>query len=135
MGLVRIPANLRDFDIISLVDSPRGVLDDIAVAIGRHGLAPGQVEGMVICKEFPNRRSDYYHLIEDVEKVLGYRIRTLSVAGLLLLLWLQKTISELDIANGCVATRGSEGIASSFRPIVPHDAVGVLDSRYFAATK
>ena len=121
-----------DFDIVSLVDSPRGLLDDVAVCVSRHGVAKDSIRAMIVCLEFPNKRSDYYHIVEDVKSILNIEICTVSVAGLLLAMWTHRTLGDIDFAN-CVALRGSETVAGGFRSIT--DSPSILRSRYFSATK
>lgn len=121
-----------DFDLVSLVDSPRNLLDDVAVCVSRHGVRRDRIGAMIINMEFPNKRSDYYHLIEDIKKVAELEIRTLPVAALLLSLWNHSGIQAIDLSH-CVATRNDEDSSGGVRSIVNN--YSILRSRYFCATK
>jgi Fe-S-cluster-containing hydrogenase component 2 len=121
-----------DFDEVSLIESPRSLLDDVAVCVSRHKVPRKSIAAAIICKEFPNKRTDFYHLIDDFEKVADLRIRTISVAGLLVLLWAHRSIEDIDILKNCNATEGNETIVAAFSKLVPEQ---VLWNRYFMATK
>jgi Fe-S-cluster-containing hydrogenase component 2 len=121
-----------DFDLVSLVDSPRNLLDDIAVCVSRHGVSRESICAAVINIEFPNKRSDYYHLIEDIQKVAGATIITLPVAALLLALWGHKKIDCINLSE-CVAIKNSEGSAACVKGFVSDQLL--LNSRYLRATK
>lgn len=43
----------------------------------------------------PNRRSEYWQIIEDIEKVVGLKINTLSIGALLLASWARQFIPDL----------------------------------------
>ncbi len=121
-----------DFDEVSLIESPRSLLDDVAVCVSRHKVPRKSIGAAIICKDFPNKRTDFYHLIDDFEKVVDLRIRTISVAGLLVLLWSHRSIDDIDILKNCNATEGNETIVAAFSKLVP---VQALWNRYFMATK
>ena len=121
-----------DFDIASNLDTPRALLDDIAVCVSRHQVSRNKIGAMIICLEFPNKRSGYYHLIEDIMKVVGLEILTLSVAGLLLALWSHREIQDIDLAK-CVVMQNSKDIGDAFHGIVGRS--DVLRTRYFGPTK
>lgn len=117
---------------VPFVDSPRNLLDDVAVCVSRHGVRRDRIGAMIINMEFPNKRSDYYHLIEDIKKVAELEIRTLPVAALLLSLWNHSGIQAIDLSH-CVATRNDEDSSGGVRSIV--NDYSILRSRYFCATK
>ncbi len=121
-----------DFDLVSLVDSPRNLLDDIAVCVSRHGVSRDTICAAVINIEFPNKRSDYYHLIEDIQKVAGVTIITLPLAALLATLWGHKKIDSINLAE-CVAVKNSESSAACVSGIIADQTL--LYSRYLRATK
>ena len=125
-----------DFDVNSLIDSPRSVLDDYAVCVARHGIPPQEVRGAIVCLEFPNRRSDYYDLISDIQNVLDVRITTLSVASLLLLLWHSRRLSRDMLEEGFLAKLHTEGIAEDMaqQGLSPWTRQ-LLRTRFFRAIK
>lgn len=124
-----------DFNEISLVESPRALVDDVAVCVSRHKVARDKISAAIVCVEFPNKRSDYYHLVDDFEKVIDLGIRTIPVAGLFVLLWTNENIDSIDIVKDCKAIEGQEGVSRAFVKVLPPNAKAILDTRYFMATK
>lgn len=76
-----------------MLDAPRDILDDMAVFISRYGLDKQRIQPLIIGLELPNQRSEYWQVIEDIKNVLGAKIATLTIGGLLLLAWKYKTIN------------------------------------------
>ena len=71
----------------SVLDSPRALLEDIAVLHGRYGIDVNSIEAVSVILGLPNARSEYFQVIADIEKVLGIRCRTLTIGALLTVLW------------------------------------------------
>lgn len=70
-----------------VLESPRALLEDVAVLQSRYGFATDAIDPVSIILAFPNVRSEYYQVIRDIEKVLGLRCRTVTVGALIALLW------------------------------------------------
>lgn len=70
-----------------VLESPRALLEDVAVLHSRYGYAVDGIDPVSIILSFPNVRSEYYQVIRDIEKVLGLRCRTVTVGALVALLW------------------------------------------------
>lgn len=70
-----------------VLDSPRALLEDVAVLHSRYGYAVDAIDPISIILAFPNVRSEYYQVVRDIEKVIGLRCRTLTVGALVTLLW------------------------------------------------
>ena len=70
-----------------VLESPRALLDDVAVLHGRYGIELGGIDPVSVIIRLPNVRSEYYRVISDIEKVLKLRCRTVTVGALLALLW------------------------------------------------
>jgi Fe-S-cluster-containing hydrogenase component 2 len=87
-----------EFDWNALLDSPRSVLDDIAVLMSRYEVgSPESIVPIVICLSFPNSRSEYWRVVKDIFVVLGLRINSLTIGSLMLFVWNWK---ELDLLAG-----------------------------------
>lgn len=69
------------------LDSPRALLEDIAVLHTRYALPIGVICPISLVLSLPNARSEYYQVIDDIQRVLGIRCRTITVGALFLLLW------------------------------------------------
>lgn len=81
----------------SVIESPRALLEDIAVLHSRYGYAVSDVDALSIILSFPNLRSEYYQVIRDIDLVLGVRCRTITVGALIALLW---NFSSIDGVSG-----------------------------------
>ena len=113
-----------------VLDSPRALLEDVAVLHSRYGYATDIIDPVSIILAFPNVRSEYYQVVRDIEKVLRLRCRTLTVGILIALLWNLRRIQGFDgdvfaIGEGVVdlsdfiADKGEqwkEPYAGAFRP-------------------
>lgn len=74
------------------LEPPRAVLDDIAVLHARYGVEKQTILPLIVHLELPNARTGHWQVAEDIAAVLGIRIRTVTLAALLLLLWHRKPL-------------------------------------------
>jgi hypothetical protein len=86
-----------EFGDVAVLDAPRDLMDDVAVCVGRHGKVKGSMVAMVITDVLPNRRSEYWRILQDIKTVLDVKISTVTVLALCLLVWRRKKISSLPI--------------------------------------
>lgn len=86
-----------------VLESPRALLEDVAVLHSRYGYAVDGIDPVSVILSFPNVRSEYYQVIRDIENVLGLRCRTVTVGALVALLW---NFAKLDGFNGDAFTVG-----------------------------
>lgn len=84
-----------EFGDVAVLDAPRDLLDDVAVSVGRLGKDPASLAAYVVTDVLPNWRSEYWRIIQDVRKVLGLRIGTITVLALCLLVWRGKRLADL----------------------------------------
>ncbi len=80
----------------AILDAPRNLLDDYAVMYTRRGEKDISIVPLVICWDLPNRRTDYWNVIADINAILGIKIKTLSILALALYYW---TDSSIDLSN------------------------------------
>ena len=116
---------------VGVLESPRALLEDVAVLHSRYGYEVAGIDPVSIILTFPNVRSEYYQVIRDIEKVLGLRCRTITIGALITLLW---KCGELDGFDGdafaigegridlssCLGldnTKFSEPYPGAFRPV------------------
>ncbi|RME57399.1 hypothetical protein D6779_08765 [Candidatus Parcubacteria bacterium] len=85
------------------LDSPRALLEDVAVLHSRYGYAVDEIDPVSIVLSLPNSRSEYYQVIRDIEKVLRLRCRTITIGALIALLW---NCVKLEGFDGDVFTVG-----------------------------
>lgn len=71
----------------AMLDAPRNLLDDIAVRSNRNGLTIDKMVPIVICWTFPNNRTDYWNVINDIYKVLDIKIKTIPIMAIAVSYW------------------------------------------------
>lgn len=74
------------------LESPRAILDDIAVLSSRYGIGKEEIKPFIISLEFPNIRTEYWRVLKDIKDVFGIRIHSLSLGALCLLAWSFKKV-------------------------------------------
>ena len=78
------------------LDAPRDILDSLAVLVSRYKWSLPEARLMIISDLLPNKRSEYWHIIYDIKKILGVKISTITIFSLMLLIWNKK---YLDLEN------------------------------------
>lgn len=71
----------------TILDAPRNLLDDYAVAVSRNKLDSKPIVPLVICWDLPNKRTDYWNVVYDINQILGLKIKTISIPALALHYW------------------------------------------------
>ena len=71
----------------AVLESPRELLEDVAVLHGRYGIEIGSIDPVSVITRLPNTRSEYFRVMSDIEKVLNLRCRTVTVGALLAVMW------------------------------------------------
>ena len=92
---------------VGVLESPRALLEDVAVLHSRYGYQVDGIDPVSIILAFPNVRSEYYQVTRDIEKVLGLRCRTITVGFLVAMLW---NFMKLDGFEGSAFTIGESTI-------------------------
>jgi NAD-dependent dihydropyrimidine dehydrogenase PreA subunit len=69
------------------LESPRALLEDVAVLHSRYGIRVDQIDPVSVVLSIPNVRSEYFQVIADIEKVLNVRCRTLTIGALVSVVW------------------------------------------------
>ena len=72
---------------VETLESPRALLEDVAILHSRYGFAVADIDPLSIILTFPNARAEYYNVIGDIERVLGIRCVTITLGALMALLW------------------------------------------------
>mgnify|MGYP001564513676 FL=1 len=80
----------------NVVESPRALLEDVAILHSRYGLALPEIYPLSIVLALPNVRSEYYQVVQDIANVLHLDIRTITVGALAAILWHLGTLTTLD---------------------------------------
>jgi ferredoxin len=71
----------------ALLDSPRNVLDNVAVVVSRYGMCMVGLVPLIVSIGLPNQRGEYWQVINDSATVLNLKIRSLTAGALLVLVW------------------------------------------------
>lgn len=71
----------------AMLDAPRNLLDDIAVRFNRNNSPIYKILPIVICWTFPNNRTDYWNVINDIHNVLDIKIKTVPIIALAVCYW------------------------------------------------
>jgi Fe-S-cluster-containing hydrogenase component 2 len=83
-----------EFSEEAVMDSPRDILDDCAVLNARHAVPLQRIDPLIVSLRFPNKRSEYWRVIQDIRTVLNVRIASITIGAMLLLLWSNHTLNE-----------------------------------------
>lgn len=79
-----------------ILDAPRNLLDDYAVQKQRKKEKDKAIVPLVICWDLPNKRTDYWNVIKDINSILKIKIKTISILALALHYW---TETPLDLES------------------------------------
>ena len=79
----------------NMLESTRALLEDIAVLHNRYKVPMANIVPVSVITHFPSVRSEYYQVIDDIEKVLDIKCRTLTLGALCMLMWHFGTLDSL----------------------------------------
>lgn len=79
-----------------ILDAPRNLLDDYAVQKQRKNETDKPIIPLVICWDLPNKRTDYWNVIKDINSILKIKVKTISILALALHYW---TKTPLNLQN------------------------------------
>lgn len=102
----------------TVLESPRALLEDIAVLHGRFGVPVAAITPVSVILALPSVRSEYYRVIDDIASVFGIHCRTVTLGALCALIWRFATINELA-GNLFCTTAGSIDLHPSLAHMVP----------------
>ena len=78
----------------AVLESPRALLEDIAVLHNRYAVPLEEIIPISIITTLPKVRSEYYRVIDDINKVLGIKLHTITLGALTTMSWNFVRISE-----------------------------------------
>jgi Fe-S-cluster-containing hydrogenase component 2 len=84
-----------EFNQTALIDTPRNIIDNLAVLITRYKVPVDRASGLVVALSLPNQRSEFWQVMEDLRTVLKVRTSVLTVGVLMFFVWSRRT---LDLA-------------------------------------
>lgn len=136
MVYIRIDAIIDDGSVLGiaevefnneLLDAPRAILDDIAVLSSRYEIGRNEIKPFVISLAFPNIRSEYWQVIQDISKVLDVEIHSLTFGALCSINWLFGNARISDIQ--CYADKDNPSIRQGIKALCPQCELPGPDSR------
>lgn len=71
----------------TLLDSPRDILDDVAILIARYEVNRKNIRPLIVSLGLPNQRSEYWQVIEDIARVLDIKIFSVTIGILMMMVW------------------------------------------------
>lgn len=120
-------------DVLSV---SRRILDDLAVLVSRYSLSLEYIIPLAVINRLPNKRTDFYEVIEDIKKVIGVQINTISYACLFFLN-LFKSEMSVDDFKKFILNRQNSNLVDVLPHFIP-DFSGVClysNSEYFSVQK
>lgn len=117
----------------AILDAPRNLLDDYAVMHCRKGEDVNKIVPLVVCWDLPNRRTDYWNVVTDINTILGVKIKTISILALALYYW---TNTPLDLAGDDFFLNHDKSTMISAKNLLEKHGMSIEDfPGYFAPFK
>ena len=76
-----------EFGQDAVLDAPRDTMDALAVLASRYGWGLDSTAAIIVSDVLPNRRSEYWHIIQDIANVFGIHVGTVTIFALMLFNW------------------------------------------------
>ena len=70
-----------------ILDAPRNMIDNIAVLVSRYEINKERIVPLIISLQLPNKRTEYWQVIQDIKNVLGLQIGSVTVGLLIVMVW------------------------------------------------
>jgi Fe-S-cluster-containing hydrogenase component 2 len=102
-GLISTADGLRgpieiEFGTDSL-EAIRAILDDVAVLHSKFSIDLKDQDPLIVFHVLPRVRQGYWQVVSDIQEILGVRVHTVSLGGLMLLVWNSRRLSSEDLVN------------------------------------
>jgi len=81
------------------VSVPRKILEDFAVLHNRYNIMKENIVPFSILQNLPNKRSEYYQIIDDIKKVTNISIYTLTLEAIENIKINHKTIYDFNLSE------------------------------------
>lgn len=120
-------------DVLSV---SRRILDDLAVLASRYSVDTDRIVPLAVLNRMPNKRTDFYEVLEDIQKVVNIRIPVITFFGLFLLNLFNRKLNLADFMQ-FIVNRNHMSIApylTRLIPDLPHRCPS-LDSEHLSACK
>lgn len=74
----------------SLIDTPRNLITSAAILYERHNWVKSDTKFLSIGLKFPNKREEFWNVLDDINDVLGIKINFSTILSLFFLIWLRQ---------------------------------------------
>lgn len=119
------------------LDLTRAILDDVAVFCSRYNVKFENVIPIIVIDKFPNKRSDFYEVLSDIEKITGLRVSVLTLHFLFVLNIFNYKLETEIIKTMFKVKKGCESIADDALSLVP-DLINLdpyFETDFYLSTK
>ncbi|MGX5174911.1 4Fe-4S binding protein [Aliikangiella sp. IMCC44653] len=96
IGLVDKKFVLIEAELTANLDSPRDILDDVAVFCSRYNIKKENTIGAIVLPELPNKRTEFWELLTDIKSVVDVNISVIPLSVLLMIVWNRKKLALND---------------------------------------
>ena len=103
-------------DVLSV---SRRILDDLAVLVSRYAINISDIIPLAVINRLPNKRTDFYEVIEDIDRVIGVQINTISYACLFFLNLFNCKISVIDFKS-FILNRNNSDLGVFIKAFIPN---------------
>lgn len=112
---------LCEVDTTSLdqLDLTRAILDDIAIFSSRYGVEKSMIVPVIIIDRFPNKRSDFYEVLNDIENITKIKVSVLTLHFIFVLSLLGHKLNPIDFKGLFKVKKGCESISDDAMSILP----------------
>lgn len=122
-----------EFSTITLLDSPRDILDDVAILIARYEFNKKSIIPLIVSLGLPNQRSEYWQVIEDIARVLDVKISSITIGILMMMVWsrhkfLVKSDDDLFVIPGTYSLRQNVEKNLNRKINVTNGFLGIIES-------
>lgn len=86
-AISKVDKNIYAVEIESLadLDSPRNILDSLAVLHSRYEISKSCLGGIIVVSTFPNKRSEFWEVVNDIQRITKLRILIIPLYALIIL--------------------------------------------------
>jgi Fe-S-cluster-containing hydrogenase component 2 len=126
-----------DTTSIDQLDLTRAILDDIAIFSSRYGVDKAKIIPLLIIDRFPNKRSDFYEVLNDIEKITKIKVGVISLHFIFVLSLLGFKLNPTDIISLFKVRKGCESIVDDALSVISelNQIDPFFDSDFYFATK
>jgi hypothetical protein len=126
--------SINGSDILEL---PRAILDDFSVINSRYGIKSEQIIPVIVINKFPNKRSDFYEVLDDIRNITGIETRVITYHFLSMLLRLNFKVDQTFFEKKFIVGKTNTSILESALEVFPElkEIDPLLETDFYSAIK